>query len=81
MLKEAISKNPNSFDLQWRTARALGIWADQINMRNTLENAIKANPKNVDGILAAEKEMSLNSARRFHHSAERQGDMLKKRSA
>lgn len=58
MLKEAAARNPNSFELQWRTARALGIWADQINMRNTLDNAKKANPKNVDGILAAEKEMS-----------------------
>ncbi|MBI5181570.1 MAG: hypothetical protein HZA06_01505 [Nitrospirae bacterium] len=58
MLKEAAAKNPNSFELQWRTARALGIWADQINMRNTLDNAKKANPKNVDGVLAAEKEMS-----------------------
>ncbi|MEK6679378.1 MAG: tetratricopeptide repeat protein [Nitrospirota bacterium] len=58
MLKEAAAKNPNSFDLQWRTARALGIWADQINMRNTLDNAKKANPKNVDGILATEKDMS-----------------------
>ncbi len=58
MLKEAAAKNPNSFDLQWRTSRALGIWADQINMRNTLDNAKKANPKNVDGILAAEKDMS-----------------------
>ncbi len=58
MLKEAAAKNPNSFDLQWRTARALGIWADQINMRNTLDNVRKANPKNVDAILAAEKDMS-----------------------
>lgn len=58
MLKDAAERNPNSFDLQWRTARALGIWADQINMRNTLDNAKKANPKNVDGILAAEKDMS-----------------------
>ncbi len=58
MLKDAAAKNPNNFDLQWRTARALGIWADQINMRNTLDNAKKANPKNVDGILAAEKDMS-----------------------
>lgn len=58
MLKAAAAKNPNSFYLQWRTARALGIWADQINMRNTLNNAKKANPKNVDGILAAEKDMS-----------------------
>ena len=58
MLKEEAAKNTNSFELQWRTARALGIWADQINMRNTLDNAKKANPKNVDGILAAEKEMS-----------------------
>ncbi|MBI3355132.1 MAG: hypothetical protein HY034_09640 [Nitrospirae bacterium] len=58
MLKEAAAKNPNSFELQWRTARALGIWADQINMRNTLDNVRKANPKNVDGILAAEKDMS-----------------------
>lgn len=58
MLKAAAAKNPNSFDLQWRTARALGIWADQINMRNTLDNAKKGNPKNVDGILAAEKDMS-----------------------
>ncbi len=58
MLKDAAIKNPNSFELQWRTARALGIWADQINMRNTLDNAKKANPKNIDAILAAEKEMS-----------------------
>lgn len=58
MLKDAAARNPNNFDLQWRTARALGIWADQINMRNTFDNAKKANPKNVDGILAAEKEMS-----------------------
>ncbi len=58
MLKDAAARNPNSFDLQWRTARAIIIWADQINMRDTLENAKKAAPKDLSRLYNAEENMS-----------------------
>lgn len=54
MLKEVAAKYPDNFNLQWRTARAICLYADRINLRESFENAKGKMPVDMDDLWGAE---------------------------